>query len=171
MNRGTSRLLRRGRPQAPPDAPRWHPRAVGSLALWQLGDDVALFLPAYHDRGWILPGGALEQDEDPQQALRRELREETGLHREPLRLLVIESVRADPARGKPAGANWIWQVEPFTREEWDSVRLPPDELRDKRLVAPSDFAGLKVLPALERRIRCALKAQATGTTLYLPPIH
>ena len=170
MNRSVASVLRRHRRQPQPDAPGWHPRAVGSLALWQLDGEIALFLPAYNQRGWHLPGGALEQDEAPEHALRRELLKETGLRRQPLRLLVIESVRADPARGKPAGENYLWQVEPLTRQEWDSIRLPREELADKRLVAPSDL-GRFVLPALERRIRAALKAQATGTTLYLPPIH
>ncbi|WNI20068.1 NUDIX domain-containing protein [Actinacidiphila sp. ITFR-21] len=164
----TSFVRRHRRQQA--DAPRWHPRAAGSLALWQLGGEIALFLPTYNTRGWYLPGGALERDEDPEHALSRELLEETGLRREPLRLLVIESVRADPARGKPAGENYIWQVEPLTHQEWDNIRLPPEELKDKRLVAPNDL-GRFVLPTLERRIHMALKAQAAGTTLYLPPSH
>ncbi|MFD7898998.1 NUDIX domain-containing protein [Streptomyces sp. NPDC059743] len=170
MNRSVTSFVRRHRRQLQADAPRWHPRAAGSLALWQLGAEIALFLPTYNTRGWYLPGGALEQDEDPEHALTRELLEETGLHRRPLRLLVIESVRADPARGKPAGENYIWQVDPLTRQEWDSVRLPPQELKDKRLVASGDL-GRFVRPALERRIRAALKAQTTGTTLYLPRSH
>jgi 8-oxo-dGTP pyrophosphatase MutT (NUDIX family) len=170
MSRAVTSLLRRHRRQLRPDEPRWHPRAAGSLALWQLDGDIALVLPTYNQRGWYLPGGALEQDEDPERALSRELLEETGLRRQPLRLLVIESVRADPARGKPAGENYIWQVEPLTRQEWDNIRLPPQELKDKRLVPPSDL-GQFVRPALERRIRTALKAQATNTTLYLPPSH
>ncbi|WP_446044886.1 NUDIX domain-containing protein [Streptomyces olivaceus] len=170
MSRAIATLLRRHRRQLQPDAPRWHPRAAGSLALWQLDGEIALFLPTYNQRGWYLPGGALEQDESPEHALSRELLEETGLRRQPLRLLVIESVRADPARDKPAGENWLWQVEPLTRQEWDNIRLPPQELKDKRLVPPSDL-GQFVRPALERRIRTALKAQANNTTLYLPPSH
>ena len=136
------------------------------------GDDrIALFRPAPRDRGWVLPGGALNQDEIPEDALTRLLLKEAGLRREPaqLRLLVIESVRADPARPEPAGEIFTWQAGPLTAEEWDRMCLLHP--KDRRLVAPSDFDGLVVEPAMARRIRMALKAQASGTTLRLSPSH
>ena len=172
MTRSIPSLLRRHRQRPEPDTPRYHLRASGALALWRLGDDIAMFQPVYHDRGLVLPGGGLEQDEMPEEAVTRELLEETGLRREPVRLLVIESVRADPVRGKPAGDYFIFEVAPLTTAEWDRVRLPPEELSGKFRVPPSgDFGGRKVAPAVQRRIRWALKAQATGALLRLPPIH
>ncbi|MFD9869091.1 hypothetical protein ACFXI8_26585 [Streptomyces niveus] len=59
-------------------------------------------------------------------------------------------------------------MEPLTRDEWNSISLPPQRLKDKRLVPPSDLFHF-VRPELERRIRAALRAEAAGTTLHLPP--
>lgn len=51
------------------------------LARWTEGRRVA----------WTMPGGGLEEGEDPELAVRRELREETGFHIETTQLLGIHS--------------------------------------------------------------------------------
>lgn len=51
------------------------------LARWTEGRRIA----------WTMPGGGLEDGEDPEVAVRRELREETGFHIETTELLGIHS--------------------------------------------------------------------------------
>lgn len=54
---------------------------------------------------WTMPGGGLEDGEDPEQAVRRELREETGFRIETTELLGIHS-RVIPASQRVHAAPW-----------------------------------------------------------------
>ena len=44
--------------------------------------------------GWGMPGGFIEKDEQPEDALRRELREEVGLEIEHARLLTVRAFKS-----------------------------------------------------------------------------
>jgi ADP-ribose pyrophosphatase YjhB (NUDIX family) len=147
----------------------WPHVALGAQALLrdQRGH-IALVKPTYNNRGHYLVGGECELDEDFLDALAREVREETGLHRVAGRLLVSERTAADPTRNKPSGVNQVFDVEPVTPDEWAALTLPADELCDPRLV-PLDNIDAWVLPEVARRIRAGVDALATGATIYLPP--
>jgi len=49
----------------------------------------ALFILRDDSRTWALPGGALENDEQPPQAAAREVKEETGIEARPVRLVAV----------------------------------------------------------------------------------
>src|SRR5882724_3664785 len=64
--------------------------AAGALFLDEDGR-VLLVDPIYRET-WDLPGGAVEAEESPQAACRREVAEELGLDRQPGRVLAVDWV-------------------------------------------------------------------------------
>lgn len=51
-----------------------------------------LILKPIYKNHWLLPGGVVENNESPRQACIREVKEEIGLDRQPIRLLCIDYV-------------------------------------------------------------------------------
>lgn len=81
-----------------------YPDYVASLARKRMGaaalvrdqaGQVLLVDPVYRDT-WGLPGGAVEAEESPQAACRREIAEELGLDRPTGRILVVDWVPSRP---------------------------------------------------------------------------
>ena len=89
--------------------------------------------------GWGIPGGFLEVGEQPEEAMRRELREEIGLEVEQVEIFTSRAFR------KPRQVEILFRchadadVKPLTieveRAEWFSVQKLPDGLpTDQRLL-------------------------------------
>ncbi|MFE0147880.1 NUDIX hydrolase [Nonomuraea sp. NPDC059007] len=102
-----------------------HSVSVGAAVV---GEDNRLLAIRRRDTGaWQLPGGILERDEGPLQAVRREVLEETGVLVEPealtgvyknMALGVISLVfRCHPIEGEPCPTEEATQVAWLTLEE------------------------------------------------------
>ncbi len=72
-----------------------------SVVGYDLDGRLLLVRHSYGPRGWYFPGGGIRRGETPEQAARRELREETGCPVEKLDLMGVieENISGAPHRG------------------------------------------------------------------------
>ncbi|HEV7706876.1 MAG TPA: NUDIX hydrolase [Asanoa sp.] len=130
-------------------------RAAAGVVFRDVGDRVLLVKPTYKP-GWEVPGGAVEVDESPLAAARREIREELGVAFPVGRLLVVDWVAAAP----PWDGGLMFLFDGGTLDEAALARitLPADELSSYALVAPDELVE-RLKPRLARRVLAALAAE------------
>ncbi|HKC04149.1 MAG TPA: NUDIX domain-containing protein [Sphingomicrobium sp.] len=122
------------------------PRTFGAHALALTPDGKVILVRLRYAPGWRLPGGGRREDENPRDAVLRELREEFGLishgevqlaaeleempdfKRDHASLFVVRDVRYQP--------HWSWEIEQVTEAPLNA--LPPD-------LSPRSAAWLEAL--------------------------
>jgi 8-oxo-dGTP diphosphatase len=116
------------------------------------GDDGQILLQLHADTGeWGLPGGAVEPEEAPEEAVVREVREETGLE------VVVESlvgVYGGPdstVRYRNGDLTSYIRTVYAVRVVGGTLRLDGDESLELRWTTAADRADL-VIPAITARI-------------------
>lgn len=129
----------------PDDLPR-HSVSVGAAVV---RDDGRVLVIKRADNGaWVQPGGVVELDEDPRDAVRREVLEETGVHIEPgpltgvyknmKRGIVSLVFRCRPIAGEPHPTEEATEVTWFDR---DRVNRDMAEAFAIRLLDALDASG------------------------------
>ncbi len=136
--------------------------AAGALFRDETGS-VLLVDPVYKDT-LDLPGGAVEAEESPHAACRREVAEELGLDRPPGRVLAVDWVPSRPER--PEGVVIVYDGGILSAAEIGMIALAEGELAGLRWAAPDEVPAL-VTPLLARRIAACLDAVAAGTVSAL----
>ena len=115
---------------------------------------VLLVNPVYKET-WDLPGGAVEAEESPHAACRREVLEELGLDRPPGRVLAVDWVPSRP--GRPEGLIVVYNGGVLSDGEIKEILLADGELAGIAFVPGDEVAGL-VTPLLARRVASCLDA-------------
>lgn len=134
---------------------------IAAGALFVDGGRVLLVRKTYGNR-WDIPGGCVDRGESPREACRRELREEIGIEREPVRLLVQDWAPSDDEGDKIL---FVFSCGELGADE-QRIALDGVELDGWEWV-PADRIKEYVIPRLARRLSNAYRAHRAGTTLYL----
>ncbi len=144
------------------------PRVVVCAVLWVDGG-IVLLRRVFKDRGWMLPGGHVDQGEAVEAALQREITEETGLSATITDLVGVFSTPGEPvvllaytatAQGIPQAGSETQTIRVFAPHDipWDHLAYPATALAlDQALkrfaattiataAAPSTFSCGKDVP-------------------------
>ena len=125
-----------------------HPRFAVTVGGVIRDDQGRVLLLKHHFRpgsGWGMPGGYIDKDEQPDEALRRELREEAHLELKDIELFTtrafrkprqVEIIFCCQAVGEPAQLNFeIQKAEWFLPQQ-----LPPQLPKDQKQIIEEAFA-------------------------------
>jgi 8-oxo-dGTP diphosphatase len=124
---------------------------------------VLLVNPVYKQT-WDLPGGAVEAEESPHAACRREVVEELGLDRPPGRVLAVDWVPSRPER--PEGLIVVYDGGVLSDADIAEIVLADGELEGFAFFTGNEAASL-LTPLLARRVASCLAALAAGTVAAL----
>lgn len=137
--------------------------AAGVL-LRDKNDRIVLIEPTYKDT-WEVPGGVVEAGESPWLAAERELKEELGLIRRNMPVLVVDYVPV-ASDGMPEGLLWIFDGGLLDETECEDLRGFDEEVKSARLLT-IDEATERTKESLARRLKVALQAaQANQQNVY-----
>jgi ADP-ribose pyrophosphatase YjhB (NUDIX family) len=136
-------------------------KRMGAGALIRDGEGRVLLVEPTYKSTWELPGGAVEADESPREACRREVLEELGCDLAIGRLLCIEWQGPEPDRTE--SMMFVYDGGELGTE---TIQLPADELSSIAFVSGDDLDTFMV-ERLARRTRAALRAVDEGRLVEL----
>jgi ADP-ribose pyrophosphatase YjhB (NUDIX family) len=107
---------------------------------------------------WALPGGAQEIGESVREAVRREVREETGIEVE---VTGVSGIYSDPAHVIAYDNGEVRQEFSlcFSARPLSGSLRPSSESRQVRWVSPAEIDSLNIHPSMRLRIQHGLSGQ------------
>jgi 8-oxo-dGTP pyrophosphatase MutT (NUDIX family) len=133
-------------------------RAAAGAVIRDADGRVLLVRPTYKPT-WELPGGALEPDESPLTACRRELGEEIGFVPPLGGLLCVDWVSPRPPWD--GGLMFLFDGGVLSAAQIADIRLPREELEKYDFVPQADLASV-LIPRLARRVLACLRQRGQG---------
>ena len=138
-------------------------KRMGAGVLLFYKKDLMIVQPTYNP-GWIIPGGTVEFEESPLEAVRREVKEETNIDVQITHLLAVDYVHNLDVKGEYL--QFLFAAKELNEFDVQRIRIPPIELKDYSFVSV-EKALTMLTPGLARRVENALIAQENQSCLYL----
>ena len=144
---------------ADPEAPKANSLVVAVGAVVRNNDGEVLLIERTDNGLWALPGGAQEIGESVTDAVRREVREETGIEVE---VTGLTGIYSDPAHVIAYDDGEVRQEFSlcFAARAISGSLRPSSESRQARWVAPDQVSGLNIHPSMRLRIQHGLSEQS-----------
>jgi ADP-ribose pyrophosphatase YjhB (NUDIX family) len=144
---------------ADPDAPKANSLVVAVAAVVRNDRGEVLLIERTDNGLWALPGGAQEIGESVTDAVRREVREETGIEVE---VTGLTGIYSDPAHVIAYDDGEVRQEFSlcFAARAISGSLRPSSESRQARWVAPDQVDGLNIHPSMRLRIQHGLSEQS-----------
>ena len=114
-------------------------KRMAATAFFRDGEGRVLLVNPVCKQTWDLPGGAVEAEESPHAACRREVAEELGLDRPPGRVLAVDWVPSRPQR--PEGLVVVYDGGVLSEAEIGEIVLADGELSEFAFVARDEARG------------------------------
>lgn len=140
--------------------------AAGALLFNDAGELLVLY-PSYKEM-WEIPGGIVEENESPREAVEREVKEELGLILKVKELLVCDYWHTTDE--KPDNLQFIFHGGVLSSDQINSIELDTRELGSFEFVNVSNSEVLNELSKRERlgsRLVLALQALESKESYYL----
>jgi 8-oxo-dGTP diphosphatase len=102
---------------------------------------------------WSIPGGMVELGEDLRRGVRREIREETGIHVKPLAVLSVLD-RIVRQRGR---VRYHYVIVDYACRRSSGRLRPSSDVLDARWVAPDELGRYRLRAELQQAIRSAFE--------------
>lgn len=135
---------------------------VGALFLNE-NNELLIVKPSYKDH-WSVPGGVVDENESPQKACKREVKEEIGLDIERPKFLCVDWTSPTPEKGE--SLQFIFFGGALQQEQINKIKLQADEISEYQFLSLEKALPL-LSEKLKRRIPKCLEAMKNNTALYL----
>ncbi len=136
-------------------------KRVGSGALLFYKNQLLIVQPAYSSE-WLLPGGTVEAEESPLEALHREIKEELNLKIEPIQLVAVDYIPNRDVKGEYL--QFLFEAKELTEYQVQQIKISANDFKDYKFV-DIEHAVSMLTPAAARRLESALLALQDGQSI------
>ncbi|MDG0815856.1 NUDIX domain-containing protein [Bdellovibrio svalbardensis] len=135
-------------------------KRVGSGALIFYRSQILIMQPVYSSE-WLLPGGTVEAEESPLEALHREIKEQLNLKIDPLQLIAVDYIPNRDVKGEYL--QFLFEVKELTEHQVQQIKISTDYKDFKFVDIEKAISMLTVAAA--RRLESALLALQDGKSI------
>lgn len=137
-------------------------RMAAGVLLFNERGELLVVKPNYRN-SWLVPGGVVEEEESPREAVIREAREELGLELESVSFLCVDYCKDCSAKGE--SLQFVFTGETLNKDRINGIKIQEEELEEYRFVKKEESL-LLVNKKLKNRLAEIFEVLENKTPIY-----